>query len=173
MSDIQDKANRPEAFVNYVMQCVKNNNNKIVAALRRADNPATEYQSWEQLTKFNVALDRPSQRLPFTIIAAAIAKAKIESNGIDNIGQALAKCYEDKNKSEQAKIKLRRLLACESTEELCGILRSFLCLIQARTSSINYIQLLNDLLNFKRNSQRIKAKWAEGFYKAFKCEENA
>ena len=82
------------------------------------------------------------------------------------IGRAIAKCYDDGNQSDQAKAKLRRLLACDSVEEACRILRPLFSLIASRgNSSLNYARLLEQLLKFHWESERIKSQWAQEFYK--------
>jgi CRISPR system Cascade subunit CasB len=155
------------AFVTYIIKRCKADNG-IQAALKRADNPATEYQSWEVLAGFHINLEYENQRLPYATIAAVIARAKVESNGSIPIGKAIARCYEDGNASEQAKAKLRRVLACDTVPEACRILRPLLSLIEAKGGglTLDYARLLDDLLWFgHEDSQlRIKARWAQDFY---------
>lgn len=155
-----------QAFVDYVISRCQADNG-LRAALKRADNPATEYQSWEVLAGFHVDLEYENQRLPYATISAAIARAKAERNGATVIGQAIARCYEEGNASDQAKAKLRRLLACDSVPEACRILRPLLSLIESKgNSALDYAGLLNDLLWFGHDDSqtRIKARWAQGFY---------
>ncbi|MBD3768067.1 MAG: type I-E CRISPR-associated protein Cse2/CasB [Gammaproteobacteria bacterium] len=157
---------RAQKFVDYIIQQVQDNKGK-AAALKHADNPNTEYQSWEILAGFGVQLDNENQRLPFTTIAADIARVKPLTNGNITIGSAIARCYEDGNQSDQAKAKLRRLLACDTTSEACRILRPLLSLISSKDGiSLNYVDLLDDLLWFSHDDsrQRIKARWAQQFY---------
>lgn len=164
-----EKKDRPEeAFVAFVIRCIEKDKG-ITADLCRADNIATEYQSWEYLAACNIALNNPCERLPYTTVAAAMAKAKIEANGSKKIGKLLASCYEDGANSNQAKIKLRRLLACNSVEEACRILRSLLSLIRSRSNTshdLNFIQLLKDLHNFRwdHSRQKVKSQWAQDFF---------
>ena len=80
MSIENKNRNKSTTFVDYIIER-SNNDKAIAAALRRADNPDTEYQSWEILAGFHVDLEKPWQRLPYATVAAAIAKAKIEHNG--------------------------------------------------------------------------------------------
>lgn len=171
MENSSKKITRAEAFVSFIIERTKKDKG-IAAVLRRADNPATESQSWEQLAAFNIDLDKPWQRLPYATIAAAIAKAKIEQNGNIGIGHAIASCYEKGNQSDQAKAKLRRLLACESVQEACRILRPIFSLIESKSKiTLNFSQLLNHLLKFNWDSQSIKAQWAQDFYHHNKKEE--
>lgn len=158
-------SDRPEKFVETVMaKCQKDKG--YAAKLKRSDNPATEYQSWEILALFGIDLEKEYQRLPYATIAAAIAKSKNERNGVLSMGQAIAGCYEEGNGSDQAKAKLRRVLACHDTVEVCRILRPLFSLINSRSKSpLNYIKILKQLLNFYWNGQSIKAQWAQEFYR--------
>ncbi len=155
-------------FVSYAINRWQDNNG-IRAALPRADNPATEYQSWEVLAGFKgVNLEDEDNRLPYATIGAAIARAKAQKNGSVSIGQAIARCYQDGNTDDQAKAKFRRLLACHSVAEACRIVRPLLKLVESKgNSGVNYANLLNDLLKFSRpeNQTGIKARWAQDFYR--------
>ncbi len=154
------------AFVDYIINRCQADKG-LRAALKRADNPATEYQSWEVLAGFHINLEYENQRLPYATIGAAIARTKAERNGTAKIGQAVARCYEDGNSNDQAKAKLRRLLACGSVSETCRVLRPLLRLIEAKgNSSLDYARLLDDLLWFGHDDSqtRIKARWAQDFY---------
>lgn len=158
--------NKSLAFVDYIINRCQIDNG-LRAALKRADNPATEYQSWEVLAGFKVDLEYENQRLPYATIGAAIARTKVEKNGAATIGLAIARCYEDGNASDQAKAKLRRLLACDSVPEVCRILRPLFSLIESKGKiALDYASLLNDLLWFGHDDSqlRIKARWAQDFY---------
>lgn len=154
------------AFVDYIINRCQADNG-LRAALKRADNPATEYQSWDVLAGFRIDLEYENQRLPYAAIGAAIARTKAERNGTAKIGLAIARCYEDGNASDQAKAKLRRLLACDSVPEVCRILRPLFSLIEAKSNiALDYASLLDDLLWFGHDESqlRIKARWAQDFY---------
>ncbi|SCX10059.1 CRISPR-associated protein, Cse2 family [Nitrosomonas eutropha] len=155
---------REENFVNYLL--VRMQQDKGMAArLRRADNPATEYQSWEFLAGFGIDLEKEYQRLPFVTVASALAKAKADRNGSLKLGQAIAACYADGNQSDQAKAKLRRVLACDELPELCRILRPILTLIDSRvTQPLDYVCLLQQLRRFAFDAQKSKVQWAQEFY---------
>lgn len=138
----------------------------LAARLRRADNPATEYQSWELLGWFGVNLENDYERLPFVTVAAAIAKSKSDRNGTLTLGRAIAACYDDGRESNQAKARLRRLLACSELSEACRILRPILTLINSKVGQpLDYVRLLRQLRFFGFESgQRTKVQWAQEFY---------
>ncbi|MFH1562005.1 MAG: type I-E CRISPR-associated protein Cse2/CasB [Nitrospirota bacterium] len=156
------KKSRGQKFVHFVLERM-DKDNAYGAALRRADNPATESQSWEYLARW-CDIDKDWEWRPFATIAAAIAHAKPGTDGFLGIGKAIAACYpEDGNKSDSAKSKLRRLLACDSVKEACIVLRPLLSLIASRGAHLCYGQLLNELLYFG-DGEKMKVKWAVDFY---------
>lgn len=157
-------ASREERFVTGVLKlCVENKG--MAARLRRADNPATEYQSWEILAVYGIDLEQERERLPYVSVAAAIAKAKVDRNGNLKLGRAIAASYEDGKNNDQAKARLRRLLACDELAELCRILRPLLSLIDSKVGQpLDYIRLLKQLRRFPFNAQQVKAQWAQEFY---------
>ncbi|MEN9945642.1 MAG: hypothetical protein RLZZ293_28 [Pseudomonadota bacterium] len=161
---------RSTDFVNYILRQLDNSGTK--ASLKRADNPATEYQSWEILARFNIDLSLESQRLPHNLIMADMARVHPTVNGKIKLAQALALCYDDHNQSEQAKAKLRRVLSCDTTSELCRILRPLFSLIASKGIILDYVSLLDQLLYFNHDEIRhkIKARWAQDFY-GLKAEE--
>jgi CRISPR system Cascade subunit CasB len=137
----------------------------LAARLRRADNPATEYQSWDVFASYGIDLTSDAQRLPFATMAAAIARAKAQHNGNLSLGRAMAACYEDGQKSDQAKMRLRRVLACDELPELCRVLRPVFSLVDSKVGqSLDYVRLLKQLRRFAFNTQRVKAQWAQEFY---------
>lgn len=163
--DSEINTSRQQAFVNYLIDLCQRDKGA-AAALRRADNPTTEYQSWEYLAAFSIDLENPFERIPYATIAAAIARAKPDSNGSTGIGKAIALCYDDRSESDQAKAKLRRLLACDSTEEVCRILRPLLALVESRIGAVlDYVTLLKQLTWFKHNNNSVKTLWANEFYR--------
>lgn len=155
---------RDQRFVEAILQrCAKDKGQ--AARLRRADNPATEYQSWETLGALGIDLTLDYQRLPFVTVAAAIAKSKATVNGKLALGRAIAHSYEDGRESNQAKARLRRLLACDELAEACRILRPILTLIDSKTGQpLDFVRLLKQLRNFPFHTQLIKAQWAQEFY---------
>lgn len=158
------KKSGKQGFVEYVLDRINvKNDSAFRAALCRADNPATESQAWEYLFRW-CDLDNDLKRRPYATIAAAIARAKPKTDGSLGIGKAILACYKkEKYPVEAAKPKLRRLLACNSVEEACVILRPLLSLIASRDAQLCYRELLNELIYFG-DGERVKQKWAVDFY---------
>jgi len=172
----QNQVNTASRFVEGVIsRCSQDKG--LTARLRRADNPNTEYQSWELLAAFNIDLEKDYERLPYATISAAIAKGKTAANGRLRLGQALAMCYgfngANGNDSASAKTRLRRLLACDDTDEACRILRPLFSLINSKVKPpLDYSRLLTQLLKFNWQPERIKAQWAQEFY-GYRFDEQA
>ena len=164
MAAERDVTDRAFAFVGHVVGRVADNPG-YGAALRRADNPATEYYSWEHLARW-CDLGKEWERLPHATIGAAIAAAKPATDGSWGIGRAIAEAYSNNgtrpgNEQDAAKAKLRRLLACKTGVEACRVLRSTLQLIASRGVTICYARLLTELLYF---NDRTTASWAQDFF---------
>lgn len=158
------KKDSEERFVETVIERCQHDKG-LAARLRRADNPATEYQSWEllgSLSYLGVDLEQDYKRLPYVTVAAAIAKSKADRNGNLSLGKAIAACYDDGRESSQAKARLRRLLACSELSEVCRLLRPVLTLIDSKVGQpLDYVRLLRQLRFF---GHRTKTQWAQEFY---------
>lgn len=160
----KDRINGLEAqFVNYVIdRCEKDKG--FAAKLRRADNPATEYQSWQIIGPW-IDLENSQQRLSFGTVGAGIARSKVKINGSLRIGKAIHLAYSDRvtaEYSDPAEARLRRLLACQSTREACRVVRPVLMLVNSKVEqSLDYISLLRELRYF---GDKAKIRWAQDFY---------
>lgn len=157
-----DYAKTSDRFVAYVYRNKADKGKN--ASFKRADNPSTEQECWGELARFGVNLTNESERLPFALIGAIIAKGKGKESGEITFGSALY-CAFGKDKTAAATARLRRLLSCDDVEEVFLVMRGILRLIQSRVSfELDYSQLLQDLLWFNHNPQRVKARWAQDFY---------
>ena len=160
------KTGKGSAFVAFVLKRLPQDN-AFGAALRRADNPATEYQSWEYLAAWCDLDDNP-MRTCFATVAAGLAHAKASTDG-PSIGAVIARSYTDGKQDDSAKRRLRRLLACENRTEACLWLRPLLRLAESRSVKVNFGRLLDDLLYF---GPKVKERWAMDFYGKKKEEQD-
>lgn len=163
MPTAESNTNKEQKFVEFVIQRC-NQDKGFAARLRRADNPSTEYQSWEILGPW-IELDQIWQRLPYATVAAAIARSKTDKNGSLSLGRAMALSYAEKgatSKNDQAQARLRRLLACNDVKEVCRVIRPVLTLIDSKLGQpLDYGKLLSELRYFGEKS---KIRWAQDFY---------
>ena len=64
--------------------------------------------------------------------------------------------------------RLRRLLACESLNEACQVLRPMLSLVRSKGVRLDYARLLQDLRSFsfgKDVAQKTRRLWVSDFYR--------
>jgi CRISPR system Cascade subunit CasB len=159
----KEAASYEDRFVNAVFEACKKDKG-LAARLRRADNPDTEYQSWEFLARFGVNLEKDWDRLSFATLAAAISKGDQKANGSVGLGKALLSCY-DGDQNGAGKARLLRLLTCDDLNELCRVLRPLLSLVASRGSApLDYARLLRQVRWFSADPQRVRAQWAQDYY---------
>lgn len=158
---VDDKKQKEDRFVEYVLQNLSRDTG-FRAALTRADNPQTEPQAWPYLANY-CDLEKPWERLPYALVAACMARLRAEKNGTQSLGEALRfskeNLLEDDDSIER---KLRRILACDNVEELVSVLRPILRYVTGKENvSLNYAQLLRDVLYF---NEKTKTIWAKQYY---------
>lgn len=154
---------RGESFVAYIIsRC--SSDKALAAAMRRACNASMQYQSWPLLIDFNVNIERSAEREAYCCVGSAVIATKAEKNGSVALTRALALAYGSTDGAAQKR--LSRLLACSSTEECCLCLRPILRIVNSKSGiAVDFAQLLDDLLNFRNNPEKVKARWALDFYK--------
>lgn len=146
------------------------------ARMRQALRPTLAMEAWGYLVPFvDISLKGP--RTVFTLIGASIAFEKGAQMGTCGLGQVLSHCHDSDCDSMDEKMalktaRLRRLLASRSTEGLCRTLKPLLTLIRNRCpGQLDYALLLEELLSFEYNEEKIKARWIQDFYSQLNKEE--
>lgn len=150
-------------FVSMTIRRVKDSSDTgFQAVMRRADNPNQCSGAWEFLVPFcDIAVER--QRLAFALVGAAIARAKPDRDGSASVGKALRSiCGADADAVERESRRLRRLIACDTTEELIPVLRPILNYIQSNGGVIGYERLLRELLFW---NEKTRIAWTRDFYR--------
>lgn len=158
-----------ESYVNHVYDMVHIKQNKGFAAkIKKGDNSATEYQSWEILARWTKLGDRQSTK-SFALIGASIARSKRSANGNLGLGGAIRSTVDGKQEIEHSSgaVRLRRLLACQDQGELLRILRPTLRYLESKEIPVDYNRLLEDInwFNSDTSRERTRACWAEDFYR--------
>jgi CRISPR system Cascade subunit CasB len=150
-----------QEFIDYVLQRSKHDTG-FSAKLRRADNPDTEYQSWEYLSRWCKDFNNDHKRTCYAVVAAGLARMKKSTDKPISLGTIVFMC------SSNSDMRLRRLLACDFNE-ICQWVHPILRLAESKGVCPNFAQLLNDLLYF---NDRIKKRWALDFYKKKENEDD-
>lgn len=161
-----EKQSSSSAFVQYVInRCSNEKDTGFRAVMRRADNPNQCSAAWEYLVPF-CDLASAHQRLSFALIGAAIAREKPEHDGTNGVGEALLKlCNGDKDAKKREGTRLRRLIACDTIQELIPVLQRTLQYIQSKGETLCYERLLRELLFWnQRERKRTCIEWTKQFY---------
>ena len=162
---MESKAN-PAGFVALVIERVKSDTG-FRAVMSRADNPAFESAAWEYLIPFcNIQND--FERIPFALVGAAMARSRPESNGSSGIGKAFRSICNNADDIERESRRFRRLISCDSSLELCPVLRPVLSYLDSKGASLDYCRILTELLYWNQN---IKLHWTVDFYNPDKSNE--
>lgn len=161
---------KERSFVYWVLRQKHEENKGLVAKLRKAESPATEYQAWEILTRW-VDLEKPWERDAYGLVGASISRSKREGDGSLSIGGALRVLALSRDKSLDLKgsseaLRLRRLVACTDQNELVDVLRPLLRYLNSKEIALSYERLLKELMSFhfEDAQERIKARWIKDFY---------
>lgn len=153
-------------YRDFVETAIRRSNNPaetaFQAVMRRADNPNQCSAAWEFLVPFcDIADER--QRLCFALVGAAIAREKPDADGTGSVGMALRKiCGTDSEALEREKRRLRRLIACDTPWDLIPVLRPILRYIQSKGGSVNYTELLRELLYW---NEKTRVAWTRDFFR--------
>jgi CRISPR system Cascade subunit CasB len=159
--------------VDYILETINKGNSKGFAAkLKRADNEATEYQSWEILSRW-VSLEDTLQRKAYCLVAASIARSDFSQDGEYSLGMSLRQIFlqdggEGEIEKSSSAARMRRILACRDVNELLEIIRPVLRLMESKGINYSRKSLLDELLwfNYETSRERTRTHWAQDFYTA-------
>lgn len=155
---MEEKQSQESHFIDCLIS--HNNDRGYLAKWKHADNPNTSYMAWEVLTPWCEDLSNPYAREPLATIGAAFAKRNKDYNGKLSFGKALANCYSNEDNNPGI-AKLRRLLACSDTIEICNVIKPVLRLIDSKGIDLDYEKLLKNLKWF---NEKVKLNWAQDFF---------
>ena len=155
---MEKKKSREESFIDYLI--LNKNDNGYIAKWKHADIPNTSFMAWEVLAPWCEDLTNPYLREPLEIIGAAFVRRNKDYNGTLSLGKALYRCYPSDD-NNPGKAKLRRLLSCTNTIEICSSIKPVLRLIDSKDIDLDYVKLLKDLKWF---DEKVKINWAQDFF---------
>lgn len=135
-----------------------------MAALKHGltDNPRLQVDAWPVIAGLGGDIDEP-----FITIAALYASHPEESNA-RNFGDTCRRIAQGDGTdvAESFERRFRRLLACDSVNDVIGQLRSWVRLAASKRVGVNYASLMNDLLWWNRSADRTRVEWARSFWQS-------
>jgi CRISPR system Cascade subunit CasB len=145
-----------------------------LAALRRGFSEATEQYAWPYLAPY-CDITKPGQRLVWLTVAGAAATLVpdgLARSGAGNIGATMRRLAlgDDHPKDAQKVLasfeaRFRRLLACQTTGELCQHLVGVIRAASAKKKPVDVGQLFWDLKDWEdRASRDVRVEWARGYW---------
>jgi len=129
--------------------------------LRRYWSESTMHYAYPILGRLGV----PDRRRPDAITAALFSMSPHHKLGAVNIGTACRKLAGE-NGMESMEKHFRRLLACESLEEVADRLSRLFKRMDRESILLDYNRLMWDLRNWDKKASDIKARWAMDFWQA-------
>ncbi len=166
-NEMDDKKS-PAAFVNFVIRKIKDNDTEFRAAMSRADNPALESCAWEYLIPY-CNIEYEAERMAFALIGAAIARNRPDADCDSGLGNSFRSVCKKDEDDERELRRFRRIIACDTVQELVPVLRPQLNYLASKGAGIGYTRLLYDLLYWNKDKARI---WMiQFFHKSRQAEE--
>jgi len=169
---MSEQDSRVRAFVQWLQD--HHQDRGLMAELRRGLTRDTEWRAWPHLTQW-CDLTRPDERVAFAAVAGAFATHP-EATHTGNLGDTMREIATGgagKKSDRQAGLRsfegrFRRLLTCESVEELAERVGAVVRAAKQKGVPICYLQLLRDLRRFRWPDSREQAKvhWAASFWRA-------
>lgn len=138
----------------------------LMAHLRRALTSAGEHYAWPHLVRW-CNLENDQQRTVYATVAACYALHPEHENtgNFGSVVRQIALGLHGGNDALQSfEGRFRRLLTCDSVEELCLHIRRVVQAAKQRGVPINYHRLLLDLLWWQHDARRVKVQWAQSYW---------
>lgn len=137
-----------------------------MAALRRGltDNPRLHVDAWPVIAGLGGDIGNAA----YVAIAALYASHPKDEPSLRNFGDTCRRIAQGDGKdiAESFERRFRRLLACDSVDDVIGQLRSWVRLAASKGVGVNYESLMNDLLWWNRSSDRTRVEWAKSFWQS-------
>lgn len=150
-----------------------------LAHLKRGLATGTEDQAWSILAAqrfdFTDAVKRKIWAVVGGLSASLVNDGLLRTEGWDGMGTVLrhimnAEGRPDENRTKNYETRLRRLLNCTDSAELCKMIVGVVQLAQSKVVPVNCRQLYFDLNGWDDPKKReaIRVRWASDFYRTEK-----
>lgn len=162
MSTTIDTNSRAERFLERLRK-IQNDRGKM-AALRRGLSEATKREAWPVIAGLGEDIEN---RAAITV-AALFAEHPVEAANARSLGQTCRSIATNNGQSsdipDSFDKRFRRLIACDTAEEVAGQLSAWVRLAKSRGVGMNYQELFNDLAYWHLDADRKRVRWARDFW---------
>ena len=139
-------------------------NKGFMADMRKAASTATRHYAWPMMAPF-CDLKVHAQEEAFSLVGCALARSRKDVPSTGNLGASLrVMTLLDKRfpgKGGPTDGRMKRLLACRSSVEMCRLLRPVLGLVQSKGVGVDHAKLLEDILGW---GETVRRNWAAAYY---------
>lgn len=148
-------------FVPYIMK-EKKSNEDLEKAFWAANDPTMKNLSWKYLIDFidNENDDVVEMIDILTIIGHYIVRFGNEEDGCDPPGKA----FKVLSYNEDTPRLFMALLNARDRKSLLEELWRVLYVLRNKVNNLSFQMLLDDLIDFKKDPERVKIRWAKAFY---------
>jgi CRISPR type I-E-associated protein CasB/Cse2 len=147
-----------QQFLTRLQSIVADRGNR--AALRRYWSPTTRHQAYPLLGQLGALSDDRK-----TILAALYAEQPEHKTG-QSVGKAALRLGDRKDGEHPYDRHFRRLLACDSLDDLAQQLHRLVKRLQREGIGLDYAELLKNLNFWANYSEDVKVRWAADFWQA-------
>ncbi|MBL9182864.1 MAG: type I-E CRISPR-associated protein Cse2/CasB [Verrucomicrobiaceae bacterium] len=170
MNTTTDTTSYAERFI-AALRRIEDDRGKM-AALRRGLSDGTQRTAWPVIASLGMDIGNQAA----ITVAGLFATHPVISNA-RSLGQTCRFIAVDSGLAsdipESFDKRFRRLIACDTVEEVTGQLSAWIRLAKSRPNrvGVNYEQLFWDLSGWDKRSSAIKVQWARDFWSSRKDEE--
>lgn len=155
-----------EAFIGQLQKLVEAEDRAALARLRHslAFEPGEYVHAFPLVERFTINLGTERRKLYFLVAGLFATHPETNFDPKENIGRTLKRLYVAQDESPSIEKRFLALLEADD-DQLPEHLRHLVNLLKSRGFSINWVQLLQDLINRQYDQDETKKKWAQGFYR--------
>lgn len=153
-------------FIAFLLELSPEKDRGTLADLRKGFSKATEVRAWPYIGRF-CRLDNDRDRTIFQSVAAGYATHPVnDATQFANIGSVMQKLAAesvggDSEKRKSFDTMFRRLLACETAEEVCTRIKRTFLAAKSKDIPIPWNSLFWDLMKW---GDSIKVRWAANYW---------
>jgi CRISPR system Cascade subunit CasB len=170
MSTTTDTSTYAERFIG-ALRRIEDDRGKI-AALRRGLSEGTQRAAWPVIASLGMDIGNQAA----ITVAGLFATHPMVSNA-RSLGQTCRLIATDNGRSkeivESFDKRFRRLIACDTVEEVSGQLSAWIRLAKSKSVGVNYAELYNDLYWWSKDADKKRIRWARDFWSPRRDEDAA